>query len=134
MVFIGGAVLANIVSLNRNAGVIFKTDGDRCRTRKACGLARLNGKSRARVHWRSWAEDDVKTAETTTAAQIQAAAGTKVEAGIEIDIMSSPKQVPSRPAAESSDVRPEARGLGLAWVVVHVDGASKGYRSVCKAS
>lgn len=56
MVFIGGAVLANIV--RRSSCLMFKllivlTHSRRCRTRRACGLPRRNGRSRVRVLWRS---------------------------------------------------------------------------------
>lgn len=61
MVFIGGAVLANIVRPSpclMHMLLMILTPLHRCRTRRACGLLRRNGRSRARALWRSSAVDD----------------------------------------------------------------------------
>lgn len=59
MVFIGGAVLANIVRLSCTFTMLLeKLILFRCRTRRACGFLRRSGKNRVRVLWRSSAVDD----------------------------------------------------------------------------
>jgi len=57
MVFLGGAVLANIVGFTLIRSLAMLT---RCRwqTRRTCGYQRRNGRSRAPEHWRSWVQDD----------------------------------------------------------------------------
>ena len=62
MVFIGGAVLANIVrslALSLTCHISIADFARRWPIRKACGLPRRNGTSRVRGRWRSWAVDDV---------------------------------------------------------------------------
>jgi hypothetical protein len=63
MVFLGGAVLANIVSLPlKNPFRIEEskklTDVFRWPTRKACGYPSKSGKNKVLVLWTSWVHDD----------------------------------------------------------------------------
>jgi hypothetical protein len=59
MVFLGGAVLANIVSSLEILPVSNKlTDVFRWPTRKACGYPSKNGKNKVLVLWTSWVHDE----------------------------------------------------------------------------
>lgn len=57
MVFLGGAVLANIVSDSH--GTYQKQTLTWCRwpTKRTCGYPRQNGRSKERARWRSWVQD-----------------------------------------------------------------------------
>jgi hypothetical protein len=57
MVFLGGAVLANIVSgsIYHSADKLLTLS--RWPTRRTCGYQSKSGRSRARERWRSWARD-----------------------------------------------------------------------------
>lgn len=62
MVFLGGAVLANIVSLRSHVSSRTMLTRHRWRTRRTCGYQRQSGRSREHVHWRSWARDNQRDA------------------------------------------------------------------------
>lgn len=60
MVFLGGAVLANIVSAPTVLAAFsgMTTHASRWRTRKTCGYRSKSGRSRAHAHWRSLVRDE----------------------------------------------------------------------------
>lgn len=58
MVFLGGAVLANIVSLELDIDMSNADDNHRWPTRKACGYPSKNGKNRVPALSTSWAPDE----------------------------------------------------------------------------
>jgi actin-related protein 2 len=60
MVFLGGAVLANIVSTPYEICLQQLLTWHRWPTRRTCGYQRQNGRSREHAHWRSWAQDNQK--------------------------------------------------------------------------
>jgi hypothetical protein len=59
MVFLGGAVLANIVSCLQQECRGYQLTMIRWQTRKICGSQNRSGRSRARGHWRNLVRDEV---------------------------------------------------------------------------
>lgn len=58
MVFLGGAVLANIVSLGLSVSVQLLIQHCRWRTSTTCGYRKKSGKNRVLEHWTSLVQDD----------------------------------------------------------------------------
>lgn len=65
MVFLGGAVLANIVRVEKHYRLSQTTNNlSRWQATRACGYQRQSGRNRENAHWRNWAQDDVATERT----------------------------------------------------------------------
>ena len=60
MVFLGGAVLANIVSRRSISDDTKVLTWRRWPTKKTCGYQRKSGRSRDHVHWKSWGPDEIE--------------------------------------------------------------------------